>query len=306
MTTMLNPATTENDIDDVLASLEAGLGFGDDIFTEDELSEELSAISDEDAELASLLAETTIEAAVTPTIAEPTLELLPTPEALEATVIAEIEQTEAIHALYDAAADEKAADEEIAESDTPKTAPDAAADAAKPPKAPRVSVSRVGKTKSEVLTSTLGNVSEGLLLEAADLTLSEEALREKQSALLDIIDVRPGSAKAKTAGSSTQKKVAEKVIQLFGYVKNGGTLNEVMRRTFKVLARDGEITSGEKGNLHAELLSKPYSVLTCKAQAGQMMAMLPMLKIALATSKGRLVANPDSLILAKVKAELGL
>lgn len=172
--------------------------------------------------------------------------------------------------------------------------------APKPPAEPRVTY--VTGKASDVLAARVGNVNEMLLLEAADLTLSAEELEAKQRDLLDMLNARPRSG----SEQSTQKKVAEKVVMLFGWMKKGGALNEVMRRTFTVLARDGYIVSGDKGNLHAELLAKPYSVGTCRAQAGQMMAMLPMLKIATKGEKGRLDLNPDSLIFAKVKADLGL
>ena len=109
-----------------------------------------------------------------------------------------------------------------------------------------------------------------------------------------------------TIDACGQKKVQEKAVMLFGYMSNGGALNEVMKRAFTVLVRDGFITSGDKGNLHANLLTKPYSLGTARAQAGQMLCLFPMLKIALKDGRGRLVANPDSLILMKVSAELGL
>jgi hypothetical protein len=179
--------------------------------------------------------------------------------------------------------------------------------AEKPAKAKEPKVHRVtyvtGKA-SDVLTARLGDKrDEMLLLETADIELEPDALRAKQADLLALLNTRPGTGSA----TATQKKVAEKVVMLFTWMKSGGSLNEVMKRTFKVLLRDGCITSGEKGNLHAELLSKPYSKGTCNAQAGQMMAMLPMLKIAVSTGeKGRLVLNADSLIAMKVKADLGL
>lgn len=208
-------------------------------------------------------------------------------------------------------------DEDLADLDAlPESdAAPAAADAAEPskkadkaPKAPKepkdARVTYVTGKASDVLTARVGGkVNEMLILEAADLELDAAALETKQRDLLDMLNARP------RAGSelSTQKKVAEKVVMLFGWMKNGGKLNEVMARTFKVLARDGHITSGEKGNLHIELLSKPYSVGTCRAQAGQMMALLPMLKIALSNGeKGRLTLNPNSLIAMKLKADLGL
>ena len=224
-------------------------------------------------------------------------------DAIEAAV-ADIEKAEATQAHY-AEEDEEATNQPAA--DKPKKEKKAKAPkepkekAPKEPKPPRITY--VGHKPSEVLVAKLGEkTAEMLLLEVGDVELDPAALEAKQKDLLALLNARPGTAE----GGSTQKKVAEKIVMLFGWLKNGGTLNEVMRRTFAVLARDGEITSGDKGNLHAELLAKPYSVGTCRAQAGQMMAMLPMLKIASKTEKGKLVANPESLILMKAKAELGL
>ena len=158
---------------------------------------------------------------------------------------------------------------------------------------------------SEVLKSRLnGNVQDDLVLEVADADLTPERLKAKQQELLDILNVRPHQSK----DSSTQKKVAEKVVMLFGYLKNGGKLNEVLSRTFRVLVKDGYVQMGKQGNLFADLLNKPYSVGTANAQGGQMMQMLPLLKIALpdASNKGRLVANPDSVILMRMVQVLGL
>lgn len=269
------------------------------------------AVSDEDA-LEAALSEMGIEAAD-----DTDLDL---ESAIEAAV-SDLEKTEAVQALYEEQ-DKEAAVESLFESaaDKPLTDPETASetvakkgkkakkaaveDAEKPEKAPKAYVPRYTNSKtSEVLKHKLGEKwAEFLILEAEDAELSPEALAEKQSELLKMLDVRPGTAE--TAG--TQKKVAEKVVMLFGWMSKGGTLNEVMRRTFEVLCRDGEITTGEKGNLQQHLLAKPYSIGTARAQAGQMMAMLPMLKIAQKSDKGRLVANPNSIALMKVKAELGL
>ena len=165
--------------------------------------------------------------------------------------------------------------------------------APKEPKAPRLTY--VTNKKSEVLAQKLGSkASEYLLLEVADAALDEDGLKAKMDEVLATID------------ACGQKKVQEKAVMLFGYMSKGGTLNEVMKRAFTVLVRDGFITSGDKGNLHANLLTKPYSLGTARAQAGQMLCLFPMLKIALKDGRGRLVANPDSLILMKVSAELGL
>lgn len=213
-----------------------------------------------------------------------------------AAALAEIEKVDAGEAF---ASEDEPVESEIEAAEKPKK--EKKAKEPKEPKAPRLTYH--ANKVSEVLSAKLGEkASETLLLEVADAGLEPAELEEKQKELLALLNKRPNTGE----GGSTQKKVAEKVVMLFSWIKNGGTLNEVMRRTFTVLARDGEIVSGDKGNLHAELLAKPYSLGTCRAQAGQMMAMLPMLKIATKDGRGRLVANPDSLILMKVRAELGL
>jgi hypothetical protein len=145
-----------------------------------------------------------------------------------------------------------------------------------------------------------------ILLEANDVSLSAEDLKAKQEALMSLLDNHVNHAGGVSDGPTTQIKVALKTIRLLDWVKNGGKVNEVMRRVAKVLNRDGLITTGDKGNLFIELSAKPYSPATCRAQVGQMTQMLPMLKMATITSKGTLTANPDSLILMKMKAELDL
>lgn len=211
--------------------------------------------------------------------------------AIEA-AIADIEKAEAVQDHY--AAEEGAPEAEAATaSDKPK----------KEKKAKEPRVTYVGNKASEVLKARLGDkTNEMLVLEVEDTSLDPAELEAKQSELLKLLNTRPGTSD----GGATQKKVAEKIVMLFGWLKNGGKLNEVMLRTFTILAKDGHLTSGDKGNLHAELLAKPYSVGTCRAQAGQMFAMLPMLKVVSKEEKGRYVLNPNSMIFAGVKAQLGL
>ena len=190
----------------------------------------------------------------------------------------------------------------------PEAAPAPVEQAPKKAAAKKPSTARTTYTNSkasEVLKARLnGDVSSDLILELSDLELSPEELQSKQSALLDILNVRPHQSK----DASTQKKVAEKVVMLFGYLKNGGNLNEVLRRTFTVLAKDGYVQMGKTGNLFLNLLEKPYSVGTANAQGGQMLQMLPLLKIALPdpSNKGRLVVNPNSVIFARMVTLLGL
>lgn len=195
-----------------------------------------------------------------------------------------------------------AAPETAAAPEAPKKA-DKKTSAPKKPSTARTTY--VNAKASEVLKSRLnGDVAGTIVLEFGDADLTPEQLAAKQSELLDLLNVRPHQSK----DGSTQKKVAEKVVMLFAYLKNGGGLNEVLRRTFTVLAKDGYVQMGKTGNLTADLLAKPYSPGTANAQGGQMMQMLPLLRIALpdTANKGRLVVNPESVIFSRMVELLGL
>ena len=158
------------------------------------------------------------------------------------------------------------------------------------PKAPRITY--VGHTTSEVLAAKLGaKKADILVLEVADAGLEPDALAAKQEALLGDIDL-------------LAKKVGEKAVMLFGWLNSGGKLNEVMERAFKVLAKDGQLVSGPKGNLHSNLREK-YSEGTAASQSNQMFALFPALAIT-KREKGVMAINTDSLIFMKAKAELGL
>lgn len=311
--TMNMQTATDLNLDNADALLS---GMLDDLITSDKGDIDLSADEELAAADTSAVIEPTLEAASgfdpLDTLAKPVKTDEPAIDALSVTDdeldgldleadLSAMTPEQALEAEISAAADQQAS--ETPAEPTVEAKPEKAPKAPKAPKEPKApAVTYINGKASDVLAARVGNVNEMLLLEAADLELSAEELEAKQRDLLDMLNARPRTG----SESSTQKKVAEKVVMLFTWMKKGGTLNEVMRRTFTVLARDGHIISGDKGNLHAELLSKPYSVGTCRAQAGQMMAMLPMLKIANKSEKGRLEVNPDSLIFAKVKADLGL
>lgn len=193
------------------------------------------------------------------------------------------------------AAPKKAAPKPVAETETKAEKP-----AAKEKSPNTYRTTYYNSSKSKVLLDRLGGDQSDIVLEFADAELSDEELKSKQRAFLSLLNNQPT---VNSDGQTVQKKVAEKVIILFTMFKQKKTWNEVMYRTFKLLLTDGYIQSGDKGNLHAELLAKPYSVGTARAQAGQMMQMLPLLKIAKETSKGRLEINEDSTIVARLRAE---
>lgn len=92
------------------------------------------------------------------------------------------------------------------------------------------------------------------------------------------------------------KKVGEKAINFFSYLKTGGGLNEVTARTIKVMKRDGQLVGGDEGNLVKELLTKPYSLKTARSQGNQMLQLFTALKIGVRTSRGTLVLNEESII----------
>lgn len=218
--------------------------------------------------------------------------------------IEKAEATEALYAEADAATSaadapqatvekKKAKGAKKAKPEGEKVAKKAKEPAApKEPKAPRVTRHSCHGHESRVLAARLGEkLGEFLVLEVADAGLDAEALKVRQDEILATID-------------GLAKKVGEKATMLFGYMANGGKLNEVLAKTFTVLARDGKLTSGVKGNLQLELAEK-YSPGTSASQANQMFMLLPALAITV-KEKGVMVANPDSMILMKMKAELGL
>jgi hypothetical protein len=100
-------------------------------------------------------------------------------------------------------------------------------------------------------------------------------------------------------------KVREKIILLLTWVKNNGKLNTVLERTIRLLVKDGQLTSGDKGNLQTDLLAKPFSTGTARSQSNQMFMALPEVGICL-KEKGRMVPNPDSTLLPIIISMLGL
>ena len=218
-------------------------------------------------------------------------------------VAADLERAEAVQLLY--AEDDKAPEAATTEADTPKTeAVPKAAKAkkeakAKPPKAPRVT--SVTHKPGDLLMAKLGeNARDFLVFDMDDAALDADALIAKQDAFIARMNVIIPSEPGYIAD-----KVKEKAVMLFSWMKHGGKLNDVMQRAFTVLLKDGELISGNKGNLQLNLLSKPYTAGTSASQSNQMFMLFPLLSITV-REKGKMVANPNSLILAKVKSEFGI
>lgn len=157
----------------------------------------------------------------------------------------------------------------------------------KAPAAPRVTYA--GNARSAVLANRLGaGGDEFLALETADALLTPEQFADKATAFKDELDTK------------IAKKVAEKCIMLMKDLKAGGKVkNEVMRTAFEVLATQGKLTSGDKGNLQTALSAK-YSLGTSRSQSNQMFCLFPFLRITTRGDKGVQVPNPESTIVASV------
>lgn len=303
MTASVELATNVVDENALLNDLLAEMGGAPDEILEEVLPVEVEAADaaiEPEVEAADAAIESEVEAAASTVEStdEPTLDAGAAEAAHDDAVLDEVaaaaELHEATQAAYAAAGTTDAA---VSDADKPSDETDAGAAAVEAGKAkgkPKAAV-RSGPplSKSQKVVAKLGEkASEFLLLELADAELDEEALKLKQEAVLAEID-------------GLAKKVGEKATMLFGWLKNGGALNEVMKRAFTVLISEGELTSGNKGNLQTNLLAKPYSPGTAASQANQVFMLFPALKVT-KKEKGRMVLNEDSLILMKAKAELGL
>lgn len=212
------------------------------------------------------------------------------PETIEAAV-ADIEKAEAREALYE---EQDAEIEATPEADKPKAVePKAKKEKkAKEPKAPRVT--SLTHKPGDRLIALLGGNKDALVFAKSDDTIAAEKRAEKF-----IEDMNDREAIA--------DKVKDKAIMLLTWIVSGkdtSALNEVLKRSFEVLFKDGELTSGQKGNLQQNLLSKPYSAGTAASQANQMFMLFPILGIT-TREKGKMVINPDSTIVEAMKLKLG-
>lgn len=225
------------------------------------------------------------------------------PETLEAAV-ADLHKAEAVQELY---ADQDDEVEATAEADKPSTEalPDEktvkakkvkqpkAAKEPKEPKAPRITSTT--HKPDERLMALLGGDKTWLGFIKTDDTLAAE--RRADQFLADMND-----------RDAIADKVKDKAIMLLTWIASGkdtSALNEVLLRSFSVLFKDGELTSGNKGNLQTNLLSKPYSPGTAASQANQMFMLFPILGIT-QREKGRMVINPDSAIVDVMKLKMGV
>ncbi len=227
-------------------------------------------------------------------------------DTLEAAV-ADIQKAEAVQAVYadqddveDVPEADKPATESLPEVSEPE-APVKAKKAKQPkepkepkePKAPRVT--SITHKPGDRLLALLGGDKAWLAFNKQD---DDEAADKRATDFIEAMNDRDAIA----------DKVRDKAVMLITWMASGkdtSALNEVLLRAFTVLFKDGELTSGAKGNLQTNLLSKPYSPGTAASQANQCFMLFPILGVT-KREKGRMVIDPDSAIVDVMKMKLGV
>lgn len=163
------------------------------------------------------------------------------------------------------------------------------------PKAVRAARDPSDLTVQGKLLKKTGGDAGMFILEAADVDMSKDQLEAHAKAMID-------------GAASLPVKVGNKMQLLFGYLKNGGRLNEYLLRAFEMLKRDGEITTGDGGNYIQAMTNptdgrKAFTKGTARSQISQLGVLLPYLKVA-TKEPGKFVLNEDSVIFAAVSASI--
>ena len=136
-------------------------------------------------------------------------------------------------------------------------------------------------------------LGEFFVLELADAELEGEALAAKQKEFEAVL-------------AGLNKKRQARANLLIDYVAGRtASLNNVIATCFRVLAADGKIVTGDKGNLHQTLLAHPYSAAAARAMGNNSVAVLEAFKV-IKKGEAGFVPNIESLMLLKVNAMLGI
>lgn len=152
------------------------------------------------------------------------------------------------------------------------------------PSTKRITVA--GVKKSEALSKALGaKLNDYLALTMQNAELPADDLKAVIDAKLGEIDALP-------------IKIQEKVVNFYAHLSNGASLSNYTKIAVDILVKQGEITSKA---LRDAYIARPYSVGTANSQCTQLMKVLQVLELA-RKDGGKLVANPDSLLLPMLSA----
>lgn len=208
-----------------------------------------------------------------------------------------IEATEAVEETIEAATTEAPVKAKKAKkAKAPKAAK--APKEPKAPKAPKPAVEpkpkRICYGQNKVARINANVNPDFLVLTNQDAELEGDDLAAAQAATRDII---------KGMGSKVKNRAANLLEYAAGF---GPKLNNISTTALSVLARDGQITSGDKGNLHTALLEHPYAPAAARAMGNNTLNMMRQLKLLTLTAKGHYVANADSVLLSVMAGKQAL
>lgn len=193
--------------------------------------------------------------------------------------IAEL-STDAIASASDEAIDDVL--DEIAIEET--EAPVEAAPKTSKTKAKEDAPKSTGLVGSEAIIARLGgeeNAKQFFCLDAL-IDTDKAAIEARMTSTLETID-------------TLAKKVKEKAVNTFAFVAGKTTLSVYTCYVLDLLNKDDDI---ETKDLVEVYLARPYSIGTARAQANQMLQLLPALQIAEKVGKCGLKLNPNSVIFA--------
>lgn len=206
----------------------------------------------------------------------------------DATLSAAVGSAEATELMVSSATPEGVEDGATPTGDATDVVPVAAA------KVKKVAVPRKHYTdKTERLKDKLGaGLSEYSVLTLADAEVSDEELVAKMEETMVII-------------RSLNKKEQNWAVKFIEYLAGKkSSISEVTGTILKLLHEDGQITTGNEGNVFKKLVARPYSPGAARAMGGNNVGMLKDLKLILEDGKGKYIANPDSLLLMKANSML--
>lgn len=253
---------------------------------------ETTTPSDTDVEIAAL-----ISAAPEITPVEPAAPLVVSDEDI-ASALAGAESVEAmIHAATPQLADGSVTGDasDVVTAATMPDATDAAAEVEAKPK--KVAVPRKHySNKADRIIDRLGDALPEftvLTLDDATEALDEEGVKAKMDETMALI-----------RGFSQKKQNRAGFLMEFVSGKKA-TLNAVMERAVRLLAKDGFLTTGKDGNYLTDLLTT-YTPAAARAMGSNTVAVLHDLKLISEDGKGRYLANDESLLLAKVNELLAI
>lgn len=288
------PAATAKDEPEVAAPVVpaapvvAAVPFNDDKDDDDDI----------DAELERLLAEVERpvqpEQPAQPAPATETAQVDASVEMDLADLEAAVHRAEATEAMMAAAVVEDVVEGAVPTGDAAEVVAAKEGAASKPAKPGRtVTPRRHYSDKVERLKDRMGaSLAEYTVLTTADALVDETDLKVVMERTLEII--RSMNSKEKNRASNFMEFLSGKK----------GRLNEVLERVLRLLEREGYLTTGNGGNVMKDLMARPYSPASARAMGSNTVNMYAALKVIVPDGKGKYVANPDSLLLAKARSLL--